>query len=128
MAFGIRRSRVTIAAADWLRTVQFYESLLQLSPQGLLPDRYAEFRLPDMTIVLYFPKLEERSDAAALTHPSLSLCLYVDSLDAAIDHLRSSNMAMPESVQYSSHGQEIYIYDPNGNRIILYQPNSQLET
>ncbi|MFM2431773.1 MAG: hypothetical protein RLZZ511_2986 [Cyanobacteriota bacterium] len=123
MVLGIIRSQVTIAAADWQQTLSFYQNLLQLPPQGLLPDRYAEFRLPDLTLILYFPKPEERPELA-VPHPSLSLCFYVESLEAAIAQLQAHGIPMTEPIQRSSHGQEIYLYDPNGNRIILYQPNS----
>jgi catechol 2,3-dioxygenase-like lactoylglutathione lyase family enzyme len=129
MDFVITRSLITIATIDWPSTLRFYQDLLQLAPQVLQPDRYAEFWLPDGTMVsdrplviaLYAPRPTETP--IAQPYPSLSLCLHVNSLAAAIARLESLNIAIPEGIQHRTHGQEIYIADPNGNRIILYEPN-----
>jgi catechol 2,3-dioxygenase-like lactoylglutathione lyase family enzyme len=121
MDFVITRSLITIATIDWATTLTFYQDLLQLPPQVLQLDRYAEFQLTDCTIALYAPHLAE--SPIPQPYPSLSLCLYVKSLASAIAYLQSVNIAIPSGIQYSGHGQEIYIADPNGNRIILYEPN-----
>jgi predicted enzyme related to lactoylglutathione lyase len=121
MDFVITRSLITIATIDWPATLRFYQDLLQLAPQVLQPDRYAEFGLPDCTMALYAPRATE--NPIPQPYPSLSLCLHVNSLAAAIARLESLNIAIPEGIQHSTHGQEIYIADPNGNRIILYEPN-----
>jgi hypothetical protein len=44
-------------------------------------------------------------------------------LEEAIAQIKTLGCPMGE-VAIASHGQEIYIYDPQGNRIILYQPNA----
>jgi catechol 2,3-dioxygenase-like lactoylglutathione lyase family enzyme len=121
MDFVITRSLITIATIDWAATLTFYQDLLQRPPQVLQSDRYAEFRLPDCTIALYSPRATE--SPVPQPDPSLSLCLHVQSLTGAIAHLVALNHTIPDGIQRSSHGQEIYLYDPNGNRIILYEPN-----
>jgi catechol-2,3-dioxygenase len=121
MDFAITRSLITIAPIDWPTSLQFYQDLLQMPPQVLQPDHYAEFQLDHCTIALYAPRSAETP--IPQPYPSLSLCLHVKSLTGAIAHLRSMNIAIPLGIQHSTHGQEIYIADPNGNRIILYEPN-----
>ncbi len=121
MDFVITRTLVTIATIDWPASLKFYQDLLQCPPQALQPDRYAEFRLSDCTIALYAPRPAETP--IAQPYPSLSLCLHVQSLASAIARLTALNHPIPDGIQHSSHGQEVYLYDPNGNRIILYEPN-----
>ncbi len=121
MDFVITRSLVTIAAIDWAASLKFYQDLLQLPPQVLQPDRYAEFHLTDCRIALYAPRATEKP--IPQPYPSLSLCLHVQSLEGAIAHLTALNHPIPDGIQRSRHGQEVYLYDPNGNRIILYEPN-----
>jgi catechol 2,3-dioxygenase-like lactoylglutathione lyase family enzyme len=121
MDFVITRSLITIATIDWAASLKFYQDVLQFSPQVLQPDRYAEFQRPDCCIALYAPRSTEQP--IPQPYPSLSLCLQVTSLAGAIARLTALNHAIPEGIQHSGHGQEIYIYDPNGNRIILYEPN-----
>jgi catechol 2,3-dioxygenase-like lactoylglutathione lyase family enzyme len=129
MDFVITRSLITIATTNWAATLKFYQDLLQQAPPVLQPDRYAEFRLPDcpmvsdrpLVIALYAPRPTEPPQPQL--YPSLSLCLHVTSLAGAIAYLTALNYPIPDGIQRSSHGQEIYLYDPNGNRIILYEPN-----
>jgi catechol 2,3-dioxygenase-like lactoylglutathione lyase family enzyme len=123
MDFVITRSRITIATIDWSASLKFYQDLLQRPPAVLQPDRYAEFGLPDWTIALYAPRLAEIPQPHSDPHPSLSLCLDVKPLASAIARLTALNYPIAHGIQRSSHGQEIYLYDPNGNRIILYEPN-----
>ena len=121
MDFVITRSLVTIATIDWAASLKFYQDLLQCPPQVLQPDHYAEFQRPDCRIALYAPRPTETP--IPQPYPSLSLCFHVKPLTGAIARLTALNYAIPEGIQHSGHGQEIYIYDPNGNRIILYEPN-----
>jgi catechol 2,3-dioxygenase-like lactoylglutathione lyase family enzyme len=123
MDFVITRSRLTIATIDWPASLQFYQDLLQMPPQVLQPDRYAEFVLPGCTIALYAPRAAEIPQPRSDPHPSFSLCLDVTSLANAIARLTALKYPIPHGIQPSRHGQEIYLYDPNGNRIILYEPN-----
>jgi catechol-2,3-dioxygenase len=123
MDFVITRSRLTIATIHWPASLQFYQDLLQFPPQVLQPERYAEFQRPDCTIALYAPQATEIPSIATDPHPSFSLCLDVTSLAHAIAHLTARNYPIPHGIQRRSHGQELYLYDPNGNRIILYEPN-----
>ncbi|MBE9032088.1 hypothetical protein IQ266_20320 [filamentous cyanobacterium LEGE 11480] len=123
MSFSITKSLTTIAVIDWQVSLSFYAALLQMPPQKLQTDRYAEFCLANLTIALYVPRATEPPSPSTRAHPSLSLCLYVQPLSAAIERLTALGYAPPKGIQQSSHGQEIYVYDPNGNRIILYEPN-----
>jgi catechol 2,3-dioxygenase-like lactoylglutathione lyase family enzyme len=124
MNFSITRAFVTIAVANWQQSLDFYQGLLQLTPKVLQADRYAEFQRPDGAIALYQPRSEESPQSFPANHyPSMSLCLQVPDLQAAIAHLERMGYAPPAGIQRSQHGQEIYIYDPNGNRIILYEPS-----
>lgn len=120
----IERSFITIAVTDWPQSLKFYQCLLQLPPQALQPDRYAEFHPPGCTMALYVARPEESSQPTdQLAYPSMSLCLQVKSISAILPHLQMLDYEPPAGIQYSSHGAEIYVYDPNGNRIILYEPN-----
>ncbi len=124
MNSSIVRSFVTIAVANWQQSLQFYQCLLQLAPKVLQPDRYAEFDPPSCTIALYVARPEESSQPTELSaYPSMSLCLQVKSISAVLAQLKTINYDAPAGIQQSSHGAEIYVYDPNGNRIILYEPN-----
>jgi catechol 2,3-dioxygenase-like lactoylglutathione lyase family enzyme len=120
MPLTITRACMTIATSHWQQSIAFYQTLLGLDPHAHQPDRYAEFRLPDLTLVLYSPKSQEQSHPDP--YPSLSLCLYVQDLDQAATILTSMGQA-DLVMQTSSHGREIYAADPDGNRVILYEPN-----
>ena len=52
---------------------------------------------------------------------AISLCLEVEDLEAAIQHLEAIAAPAPGEVVLASHGREIYAYDPEGNRLILHQ-------
>jgi catechol 2,3-dioxygenase-like lactoylglutathione lyase family enzyme len=119
MTLTITRACVTIAASNWQQSIHFYQTLLNLAPQAHQPDRYAEFRLSDLTLVLYSPKNQEAPQPQS--YPSLSLCLYVQDLDQAVQLLNKTGQA-DWVIQTSSHGREIYATDPDGNRVILYEP------
>jgi catechol 2,3-dioxygenase-like lactoylglutathione lyase family enzyme len=117
----IRRAFVTIAASNLEQSVRFYEQLLSQSPTAHIPTVYAEFQIRGIQIGIYQPRDAELSS----THPAVSLCLEVENLTAAIAHLISLDCPPPGEILHSSHGEEIYAYDPDGNRIILYQPKTQ---
>ncbi|WP_313930007.1 VOC family protein [Trichocoleus sp. FACHB-262] len=112
---------VTIAATDFDRLLEFYRQFLQQDPQLLLPNAYAEFRLPGLKLGIFKPKTSHQPEFQAPEHSAMSLCLEVEDLDTAISHLEA--IAAPPSGQIivATHGREIYAYDPEGNRLILHQ-------
>ncbi|NJR51238.1 MAG: VOC family protein [Leptolyngbyaceae cyanobacterium CSU_1_3] len=114
-----RSSWVTLAVAEWERSLQFYRHLLGEEPRSHIPNTYAEFQFPGLRLGLYQPRLTEPSFSL---FPSLSLCLEVEDLEGAIAHLSQIGYPPPGEVISASHGREIYAYDPDGNRLILYQP------
>lgn len=112
---------MTIAAAHFPQTTQFYRDLLGTEPIRLISEVYAEFALPGMRLGIYRPRQISLPPETALT--SMSLCLQVTDLDATIAHL--DHLGVPHGeILYASHGREIYAYDPDGNRLICYQPKT----
>ncbi len=103
--------------------VTFYRRLLQQEPAVFQRDRYAEFQLPGLCIALFPPKPSQQSEFEQAANSPISLCLKIVDLAEAIAQLKAWGCPMGE-VAIASHGQEIYVYDPQGNRIILYQPNA----
>lgn len=115
----IRQAWVTIAAADFERSLKFYRAILGQDAISEIPDRYAEFLMPGLKIGIYKPRVHE---SQATPYPTLSLCLEVEDLEDAIDRFRTLGYPPPGGIVQASHGREIYAYDPDGNRLILYQP------
>jgi predicted enzyme related to lactoylglutathione lyase len=115
------RAFVTIAAADWPRSVAFYTALTGDSPRSVIPGRYGEFMLAGLQLAIYQPKTLEIT--LPERYPILSICLQVPDLDEAIGELGTIGYPVSMGIQKVSHGCEVYIYDPDGNRLILYQPN-----
>ncbi len=110
---------LTLATNQWQRAVDFYGHLLAQSPQAVQPNRFAAFDLQGLRLAIYCPKVEEK--ILLPTYPALSICLQVPSLAQSLIHLQNLNLD-PGTVQTSSHGREVYLYDPDGNRIIIYEP------
>lgn len=104
------------------RLAAFYRRWFDLAPAIDRPGRYVEFRLPGLRLGIFVPKPENAAEFAADRAGSLSLCLTVRDLDAAIASCRAAG-ATTGPVAIASHGRECYAYDPAGNRWILYEPN-----
>ncbi|NJM98429.1 MAG: glyoxalase [Phormidesmis sp. RL_2_1] len=102
----------------------FYSKLLAVEPTLNTPT-YAEFQLAGLRLAIFIPKADNADEFAAATSGPMSLCLEVDNLAGAIAHLSSIGYPPPGDIMHTSHGQEIYAYDPDGNRLILHQPKSQ---
>ncbi|MCY7324252.1 MAG: VOC family protein [Phormidesmis sp. CAN_BIN36] len=124
MGLSCRSAWVTLAASEFNRAIEFYDRLLDQPPTSLIPNVYAEFQLPGLRLGIYKPKQNESSPATPF--PAISLCLEVDDLEAAIEQITQINYPPPGEILTSSHGREIYGYDPDGNRLILYQRSSAL--
>ncbi len=100
--------------------VAFYRELLKAEPKLNTP-AYAEFRLAGLRLAIFTPKANHAVEFAADTSGAMSLCLEVRDLVGAIAHLTTLGYPPPGDIMHTSHGQEIYAYDPDGNRLILHQ-------
>ncbi|MER3433098.1 MAG: glyoxalase [Leptolyngbya sp. ERB_1_1] len=119
----IEKAWVTIAAIEFDRSVQFYRHLFQQEPQILTPEKYAEFEAFGIRLGIYRPTLEESPERSPITlFPAVSLCLQIENLETAIEHLNPADAYVGE-IRSVSHGREAYAYDPDGNRIILFEPS-----
>jgi predicted enzyme related to lactoylglutathione lyase len=112
-----------VALADWdgHTLTRFYQALLEQDPAVDIPDVYAEFVLSGMRIGLFKPSNTHRTEFASLSSGSMSLCIEVDNIEKAIAHLTTLGYPPPGPIQHTSHGREIYVYDPQGNRLILHE-------
>lgn len=124
MGLSCRSAWVTLAASEFDRAIEFYGQLLDQPPISFVPNVYAEFQLPGLRLGIYKPKQIE--SMLSTPFPAISLCLEVEDLEAAIEHLTQINYPPSGEILTSSHGREIYAYDPDGNRLILYQRSSAL--
>ncbi len=116
---------VTLASLQLAPLVSFYSALLATSPT-LHTATYAEFQLSGLRLAIFTPKVDHVAEFSAATSGAMSLCLEVGDLVGAI--ARCENIGHPPSspTMTTSHGQEIYAYDPDGNRLILHQAASKL--
>lgn len=115
---------VTIATPDLAALVDFYQNLLQQSPQVYLPKKYAEFQLSGLKLGIFCPKASYQAEFAQNQSGAMSLCLEVENLETAIATLTHLGYPPPGNIETASHGREIYGYDPAGNRLILHQSSS----
>ena len=112
---------VTIAATNFDRLLEFYCQLLQQGPHLHLPNSYAEFQLPGLRLGIFQPKTSHQPEFQSPEHSGMSLCLEVEDLEAAIQHLEAIAAPPPSEMIVAAHGREIYAHDPEGNRLILHQ-------
>jgi predicted enzyme related to lactoylglutathione lyase len=115
---------ITLADFDGVTLKQFYQDLFGQAPTLEIPNVYAEFDLPGLRLGLFKPKLDHHAEFQASNSGGMSLCLQVESLETAIAHFRKLGYPPQEKIQPTSHGRELYVYDPYGNRLILYEPQS----
>lgn len=111
---------VTLASLQLEQLVGFYQGLLAIAPT-LHTATYAEFHSVGLKLAIFTPKADQAAEFAAATSGSMSLCLEVDDLVEAIARLKNIGYLPPGNIMTTSHGQEIYAYDPDGNRLILHQ-------
>ena len=122
MSFYPTAALVTIATPQFDRLVTFYAQLLNQQPVTFQPNRYAEFRLPGLTLGIFRPKSTVAVDSQTGFSPrGMAICLKVGNLAGAIDHLTQLGYSPPGDRMTASHGQEIYAFDPDGNWLILHQ-------
>ncbi len=108
-----------LASTQLNRQVDFYRAFLAVEPVPLTPT-YAEFRLPGLRLALFTPKATHSEEFSHSAGSPLSLCLEVKDLGGAIARLQALSYPPPGEIMHTSHGQEIYAYDPDGNRLILH--------
>ena len=114
---------VFVALVDGVegKLVQFYQQLFGQAPVIAIPNTYAEFALPGLRLGIFVPKPDRQPEFAAPSSGGMSLCLEVENLEQAIEHLTQLGYPPPGDLISASHGREIYAYDPAGNRLILHQ-------
>lgn len=121
MVFQCQSALVTLAGSNFETLIEFYRQLLEQAPDPYLPNVYAEFQLPGLRLGIFKPKDSHLSEFVNTSKSSLSLCLEVKELDAAISHLSALGYPPAGDILTASHGREIYAYDPMGNRLILHE-------
>lgn len=119
---------LTLADRESECLVQFYQQLLGQAPIVHIPDVYAEFQLSGLRLGIFKPKAGHQSEFTAPSSGSMSLCIEVENLQKAIDHLTALGCPPPGVETIASYGREIYAYDPAGNRLILYEKSQPLST
>jgi len=100
--------------------VQFYRGLFEQEPVIWQSGLYAEFALPGLTLGIFQPQALHQAEFQGRAG-SISLCLEVRPLEAAIERLSQLGYPPSGSILTASHGREIYAYDPAGNRLILHE-------
>lgn len=116
--------QIFVALADSIscQLVPFYQALFEQAPSLQQPS-YTEFALPGLRLGIFRPQAEHQAEFIG-SAGSISLCLEVLSLEAAIERLTQLGYPPPGAVITASHGREIYAYDPAGNRLILHESKS----
>jgi hypothetical protein len=112
---------VALADLDGHTLTRFYKALLTQDPVIDIPNVYAEFILPGVRLGLFKPSKTHWAEFDSLSSGSMSLCIEVERLEEAIAHLTTLGYPPPGPIQQTSHGREIYAYDPQGNRLILHE-------
>ncbi|NMG10309.1 VOC family protein [Brasilonema sp. UFV-L1] len=120
MTFQYTDAFVTLGTFDLENLVAFYTSFLGITPTIYTPNIYAEFQPPGLKLGIFQPKHTHFSEFENSAKSKMSLCLEVSDLESVIAHLTVLGYPLGEMIN-SSHGREIYAYDPDGNRIIIHQ-------
>ena len=121
MSLGYTALFVALADLDGHTLTRFYQALLGQNPVVDIPEVYAEFVVPGIRIGLFKPSNTHRAEFESLSSGSMSLCIEVEKIEEAIAHLTALGYPPPGAIQHTSHGREIYAYDPQNNRIILHE-------
>ena len=111
---------IALASSNTEQLVDFYTAILQVKPRIRTP-KYAEFLAGSLKIAIFQPSADNESEFAAANSGAVSLCLEVNDIERAIARLSTLGYALSDEIMHTSHGQEIYAYDPDGNRVILHQ-------
>ena len=114
---------IALASKNVKKQVAFYSELLQTKPTVNTPS-YAELSISNVKIAIFQPSADNASEFAAVSSGAMSFCLEIDNLDAVVSYLTDLGYSIPREIMQTSHGREIYAYDPDGNRVILHQSPS----
>jgi hypothetical protein len=117
---------VALADLDGHALTHFYKALFIQDPSIDIPNAYAEFVLPGIRLGLFKPNYTHQAEFESLSSGSMSLCIEVERLEVAIAHLTTLGCPPPGPIQHTSHGREIYAYDPQGNRLILHEATASV--
>jgi catechol 2,3-dioxygenase-like lactoylglutathione lyase family enzyme len=123
--FHYREAFIALGTSNFDRSVQFYRQLLSQEPSPYLTDVYGEFRLINLKLGVFCPKESHSGEFGDSRGSGMSICLEVESLEQAIEHLSKIGYPPGGEISHASHGREIYIYDPDGNRLILHQSTAK---
>ncbi|MFB8789943.1 MAG: VOC family protein [Potamolinea sp.] len=123
MTFQYKDAFVTLAAVEFETLVRFYTQLLHQEPSSYRENVYAEFQLGRFQVGIFKPKVMHQAEFENAAGSSMSLCLEVEDLEGAIAHLTRLGYPPPGKIITTSHGREIYAYDPANNRLIVHQSN-----
>ena len=118
--FQCTNAFVTLASVNIESLVDFYTQLLGQAPTSHIPNIYAEFQLPCLRLGIFKTKATNNQEFES-AKSGMSLCLEVQDLESALAKLTSLGYPPPGEILTTSHGKEIYAYDPEGNRLILHQ-------
>ncbi|MEO0769007.1 MAG: VOC family protein [Cyanobacteria bacterium J06649_4] len=119
-SFTISELFIALASNNVEQQVEFYTALLQTEPNVTTPN-YAEFRAYHLKIAIFKPNADNVAEFESASSGAMSFCLEVDDLENVIARLTNLGYSLPGKIMKTSHGQEIYAYDPDGNRLILHQ-------
>jgi len=127
---------VALASMNLKAQTEFYQSLLGIAPHPSTP-AYTEFQLPGLRLAIFRPKEDNAIEfgissdglgnragskvSSGSSSGTMSLCIEVADLSSAIAHLQTLGCGPLGEIMQTSHGDEIYAYDPDGNRLILHQ-------
>lgn len=120
MTLHARPIFVTLATCSFERTLSFYSQLFGQSPHVHIPDVYGEFQLNGLRLGIFKPNADHKAEFAG-SSGSMSLCIEVERLEMAIAHLTNLGYPPAGNIMNTSHGRELYAYDPDGNRLILHE-------
>lgn len=124
MTFQTANVFVTLAHPAIAPLVDFYTQLFEKPPAVYRPDIYAEFDLPGLRLGIFTPRVDQEAEFASSGQGGMSLCLEVADLEEAIARLTYLGYPPPGMILTSSHGREVYAYDPAGYRLILHEPDN----
>ena len=121
MSFNYTDAFLTIATPNLEKAISFYSKLLNREPKPYIPHVYAEFKLKSLRLAIFKPKEDNEAEFNDSRHSGMSICVEVEDLTAAIQHLTEMGYSPEGDIKEASHGREIYAYDPMNNRLILHQ-------
>ncbi len=123
--FNYTEAFIALGTSNFDCSVQFYRQLLQQEPNPYFVAVYAEFRLINLKLGLFCPKESHRDEFSDSRGSGMSICFEVESLEKALEHWSEIGYGARGEISQTSHGPEIYIYDPDGNRLIFHQSTAK---